>query len=175
MYEIWSLCGEEDKQNLIYDLLFRFEFVTSRDLKNYCQQIADHITQSWKLRNRGTKIVAASQDKRPDGSQFIVQAIKITWHNGRGIGIVSINEGIIQIYPGRVQHGTILWMRNQNESFFLDDLEHHRRGFQPQGSVCFVETPHEYGVIAIRRHAERGIIVKDPGRRVIQVVPEVDG
>ena len=75
-YELWNLCSSIEKQNLITELLLRFEFVTSRELNMYCQQIADHITQSWDLTNRGTKIVATSEDKRPDGSQFIIQAIK---------------------------------------------------------------------------------------------------
>ena len=75
-YELWNLCSTTEKQNLIAELLLRFEFVTSRDLNKHCQKIADHITQSWNLQNRGTKIVAISEGKRPDGSQLHIHAIK---------------------------------------------------------------------------------------------------
>jgi hypothetical protein len=80
-YDLWNLCSSIEKQDLIYELLCRFEFITSRELNKLCQNIANHITQSWNLTNIGTKFVATSKDQRPDGSQFIIQALKNNFAN----------------------------------------------------------------------------------------------
>ena len=74
--ELWNLCDYEQQQELIISLFRRFKFLNSRDLKKYCKDISDQICDNWKISNKSTKIVALSDNKRPDGSQFIIQAIK---------------------------------------------------------------------------------------------------
>lgn len=74
--ELWNLCDYEQQQELITNLVKRFAFLNSRDLKKYCKDISDQICDIWKISNKSTKIVALSKGKQPDGSQFIIQAIK---------------------------------------------------------------------------------------------------
>lgn len=74
--ELWNLCDYEQQQELIISLLRKFTFLNSRDLTKYCKDISDQICDNWKISNKSTKIVALSDNKRPDGSQFIIQAIK---------------------------------------------------------------------------------------------------
>ena len=76
LIDLWNLCENNQQQKLIISLLERFKLINSRDLKNYCEDIAKHICDTWGITNRATKIVALSDGKTPDGSQLIIQAIK---------------------------------------------------------------------------------------------------
>lgn len=76
LFELWKLCDSYDKKDLILDLLNKFTFLTSRDINKLCISIADQIANNWKISHIGSKIVALSDDTKPDGSQYIIQAIK---------------------------------------------------------------------------------------------------
>lgn len=74
--ELWNLCKKERQQNLLYDLIYRFNYITSSQLKTNGQIIADHIVNEWKIKSKKTKIVAVSDNRNADGSLMFIQSIK---------------------------------------------------------------------------------------------------
>jgi hypoxanthine phosphoribosyltransferase len=81
LIELWNLCDYDSQKELILSLLKRFNFLTSRDTKKYCEDISNHICDFWKITNKSTKIVALNDDDSADGSLYIIQAIKNKFAN----------------------------------------------------------------------------------------------
>ena len=76
LYYLWEENDNITERKLLEELLKRFKFVTSREMIVLSKKIVDKIIKDWGISNSGTKIVAFSQEKDPDGSQFFIQFIK---------------------------------------------------------------------------------------------------
>lgn len=76
LIELWNLCEFNSEQELICNLLTRFKYVDSKELKKAGVQVADHIINSWGLTSKGTRIVAVSDNREADGSQMFIQSLK---------------------------------------------------------------------------------------------------
>ncbi len=75
-FELWNSCNNSHQQDLVEELLPRFSYITSRDLKKYGEQIADCILHTWKLDPSKSLIVAFAESDKPDGSQVLLQSLK---------------------------------------------------------------------------------------------------
>lgn len=76
LIELWNLCKFESEQELVFNLLMRFNYIASGDIKKYGKEIADHILNIWNLQWKGTRIVAVSDNREADGSLMFIQSIK---------------------------------------------------------------------------------------------------
>jgi len=76
LIELWNLCEHSTERNLIYELLLNFLCLDSKKINVYCKDISKYICDEWGIRSESTKIVALSDEIRPDGSQFFIQSLK---------------------------------------------------------------------------------------------------
>lgn len=76
LYELWSHCDNNDEKELIEFLIHNFKYATASDLKNSGNSIANQIENVWQLKSDNTFLVATCDDRKPDGSQAFIQAIK---------------------------------------------------------------------------------------------------
>lgn len=76
LYELWNLTENENQKELLEFLIQKFSYVDSDDLRNACKAIADQIENVWQLSSENTIITAICDNAEPDGSQFLVQALK---------------------------------------------------------------------------------------------------
>jgi hypothetical protein len=79
--ELWNLCKDRSEKELIYDLIYRFKYLTSKELMICSFNITNYIENNWGLIPKGTRVVATSKGKEPDGSQVILQSIKNKFSN----------------------------------------------------------------------------------------------
>ncbi|MBP6740850.1 MAG: hypothetical protein KA146_12710 [Leptospiraceae bacterium] len=116
LFELWDLCDSSDKKDLIIDLLNKFTFLTSRDIHKLGNSIADYIVNYWKISNKRTKIVALSDDTKPDGSQYILQAIKNKFSDFDTWSENNFNNSLFTI--GQVPYK----LRNNQTIILIDDF-----------------------------------------------------
>jgi hypothetical protein len=76
LVELWNLCKFSSEQELVFNLLMRFQYLTSAEIKNYGSEIAEHILNIWNLPSKGTRIIAVSDNREADGSQMLLQSLK---------------------------------------------------------------------------------------------------
>ena len=76
LIELWNLCDSQEQEDLISDLLKRFELVDSHKLLEYGRLVADKIALEWNLDPEKTRIIAVSDDSDADGSQAFLQSLK---------------------------------------------------------------------------------------------------
>jgi len=76
LIELWNFCEYNSERELIIDLLMRFYYLTSLELKRCGIKIAEYILQEWKLQSKDTLIIAVSDKSEADGSQMFIQSIK---------------------------------------------------------------------------------------------------
>ncbi|WP_294274604.1 hypothetical protein [uncultured Chryseobacterium sp.] len=76
LYELWSHCDSNDEKELIEFLIDNFKYTTSKDLNDSGKSISDQIENVWNLTADNTFLVATCDDRKPDGSQAFMQAIK---------------------------------------------------------------------------------------------------
>jgi hypothetical protein len=74
--ELWNLCINGHQQDLLIELIHRFSYITSRELKHCGEKIADHVTTEWRLDPSRTIMIAFAENDEPDGSQSLLQSIK---------------------------------------------------------------------------------------------------
>jgi hypothetical protein len=74
--ELWNLCSKRSEQNLLYDLIYRFNYLNSSQLNKNGKIIADQIVKEWKLEREKTKVIAVSDNRNSDGSLMLIQSIK---------------------------------------------------------------------------------------------------
>jgi len=116
LIELWNLCENDQQQELIISLLERFKLINSRDLKHYCEDIANHICDTWNINNKSTKIVALSDGATPDGSQYIIQAIKNKFSSRDNWGEENFRNSLITIGATPYQ------LRNGQRIILIDDF-----------------------------------------------------
>ena len=75
-YELWNLTNNETQKELLEFLINNFTYVNLHELLNACKAIANQIEINWKLSPENTIITAISDNADPDGSQFLLQAMK---------------------------------------------------------------------------------------------------
>ncbi|MGD1046289.1 MAG: hypothetical protein ABR936_13350 [Bacteroidota bacterium] len=76
LIELWNLCKFTSEQELVFNLLLRFKYLNSSEIKKHGIEIADHIMNVWNLPSKGTRIVAVSDNRDADGSQMLIQSLK---------------------------------------------------------------------------------------------------
>ena len=69
-------CRSATEIDLVLHLLKSWRFITSADVEDATQTIADHICEEWQLSASSTLITAIADSGKPDGSQAIVQSLK---------------------------------------------------------------------------------------------------
>ncbi len=74
--EMWNLCSDSHQQDLVIELIHRFSYITSRDVRQCGEAITNHITTQWKADPDRTLIIAFADSNKPDGSQALLQSIK---------------------------------------------------------------------------------------------------
>lgn len=111
--DIWNLCSESQQQDLIEDLIRRFSYITSRDLQQHGQSIANQLTDIWKVEPSKTLVIAFADSDKPDGSQVLLQSIKNKFVTADGW---SENNFVNRIAPGafRLEQG--------NTAILVDDF-----------------------------------------------------
>lgn len=76
LFELWCLSDNIDQKNLIKLLIINFCFIDSRKLNDGCKTISTHIERIWNLNADSTYLVATCDDRKPDGSQMLIQNLK---------------------------------------------------------------------------------------------------
>ena len=77
LLEMWVEAGQDsNKKKLIEYLIRHFLYVDSNKASQFCDEIANHVVNEWKLKAENTFLVATCDNSRPDGSQVIVQKLK---------------------------------------------------------------------------------------------------
>jgi hypothetical protein len=74
--EMWNLCSDGHQQDLVEELIRRFSYITSRDVRLNGEMITDHITTQWEVDPDRALIIAFADSDKPDGSQALLQSIK---------------------------------------------------------------------------------------------------
>ena len=74
--EMWMDATDKNKKTLIEYLIRHFLYVDSKLADVFCNEIAHHIVDIWKLQAENTFVSAICDNNRPDGSQVIVQKLK---------------------------------------------------------------------------------------------------
>lgn len=108
LFDLWCLSENTEQKNLIEHLIKNFSFIDSRKLTLASQSISNQIEVAWELAPSNTFLLATCDDRKPDGSQSIIQILKnkfsINWkesnfYNSLPIGAneISDNSNIILI------------------------------------------------------------------------------
>lgn len=102
LFELWCLSDNDDQKNLIEFLIKNFSYIDTRKLSEGCKLIASNIELSWSLLPNDTFLVATCDDRKPDGSQSLIQSLKnkfsINWkesnfYNSLPIGANEVPNG----------------------------------------------------------------------------------
>ena len=85
LYELWALTDCENQKEMLEFLIARFSYVDSEGVREACKAIANQIETVWELSSDNTIITAICDNSDPDGSQYLIQAMKnkfsATWRN----------------------------------------------------------------------------------------------
>lgn len=76
LYELWELTDCENQKELLEFLISKFSYVDSDGVRDACKAIANQIQSVWELSSDNTIITAICDNTDPDGSQYILQAMK---------------------------------------------------------------------------------------------------
>lgn len=77
--EFWSLidnCKDSEHQDLIFDLIERFNYVSQDLFIKYLESMADYIINETGFEINKTQIVGMTMDDNPDSSQWILHQLK---------------------------------------------------------------------------------------------------
>jgi len=74
---LWNLCRTEAQRELVIDLLGRFKLMSSKELRGFCLRIQEKILNDWNCSSNDTYIVAFSNNSQADGSQALLQILKM--------------------------------------------------------------------------------------------------
>jgi hypothetical protein len=75
LIELLNTCETGRQQDLVLNLLERFEYSGSAELGSNAKKIAEHILNNWKLTSDKSIIVAVADKDESDGSQFLTKAL----------------------------------------------------------------------------------------------------
>lgn len=85
LYDLWELTDNESQKELLEFLISRFSYVDSEGVREACKSIANEIEKVWELSSDNTIITAICDNSDPDGSQYMIQAMKnkfsANWRN----------------------------------------------------------------------------------------------
>lgn len=76
LYDLWSICENENQKKLVENLINNFTYTTSKELNESGEEIANLIEKKWLLKPSNTFLVAKCDDRKPDGSQAFLQSLK---------------------------------------------------------------------------------------------------
>ena len=76
LYELWEIADNDVQKELLEFLIDNFSYVGSDKFREACKSIAYQIESEWELSPQNTIITAICDNFEPDGSQFLLQAIK---------------------------------------------------------------------------------------------------
>lgn len=76
LYELWEFADNDVQKELLEFLIDNFSYVGSDKFREACKSIAYQIESEWELSPQNTIITAICDNSEPDGSQFLLQAIK---------------------------------------------------------------------------------------------------
>ena len=76
LYELWDLTTNEVQKELVEFLISHFNYIDSDILREACKDLVYHIENIWNLSPSNTLITAICDNAEPDGSQYILQAMK---------------------------------------------------------------------------------------------------
>ncbi|WP_321289382.1 hypothetical protein [uncultured Sunxiuqinia sp.] len=76
LFQLWCLSDNEEQKNIIEFLIKNFSYIDGRRLSEGSQLIANHIENEWDLNAANTFLLATCDDRKPDGSQALIQNLK---------------------------------------------------------------------------------------------------
>jgi hypoxanthine phosphoribosyltransferase len=76
LYDLWSICDNENQKKLVENLVNNFTYTTSKELNESGEEIAELIEEKWLLKPSNSFLVAKCDDRKPDGSQAFLQSLK---------------------------------------------------------------------------------------------------
>lgn len=108
LFDLWCLSDNSEQKDLIEHLIKNFSFIDSRKLSLAGKELSNQIEVVWELLPTNTFLVATCDDRKPDGSQSIIQILKnkfsVNWkesnfYNSLPIGANEIpnNSNIILV------------------------------------------------------------------------------
>jgi hypothetical protein len=77
--DLWNECDTLEQQGLLRKLLERFHYTTSADIETGCNDIAAMVIAEWKAIASNTKIIATAGGTDADGSQYLLQMLKVAF------------------------------------------------------------------------------------------------
>lgn len=83
LYELWNLTSNEEQKELLEFLIENFSYVDSDEFREACKAIANQIEIVWNLSPENTIVTAICDNVEPDGSQYLVQALKNKLSSGK--------------------------------------------------------------------------------------------
>ncbi|MCK5632932.1 hypothetical protein KAH94_04235 [bacterium] len=116
LIELWNLCGHDNEQNLIYELLWRFSCLDLKKINNYCKDISKHVCDEWSINSESTKIVALCDEERPDGSQFFIQILKNKFADRNNWTEINFENNLTSIGKASYQ------LKNGQNLILIDDF-----------------------------------------------------
>lgn len=107
LLDLISLCGDLEEQQLVCELLSRFEYVDSKALSAYLRELVNTILDHWKLDESSTQIVATTMDSEGDSSQSLIHALKpefkrAGWDNARTVNMMGRSVSYLKSHPNVV-------------------------------------------------------------------------
>jgi hypoxanthine phosphoribosyltransferase len=108
LFDLWCLSDNAEQKDLIEHLIKNFSFIDSRKLTLGGENLSNQIETIWELTPSNTFLLATCDDRKPDGSQSIIQILKnkfsINWkesnfYNSLPIGAneISSNSNILLV------------------------------------------------------------------------------
>ena len=76
LLDLIDLCVHKGQQDLLFDLLCRFRFLTAREYSSLTREMLETVLSQWDLRENTTQFVATTFDNEADSAQAFLCAIK---------------------------------------------------------------------------------------------------
>src|SRR5690625_998077 len=76
LFQLWCLSENDEQKDIIEFLIKNFSYIDSRRLAEGSQSIASYIGNHWNLNSTNTYLLATCDDRKPDGSQTLIQNLK---------------------------------------------------------------------------------------------------
>lgn len=76
LFQLWCLSENDKQKDIIEFLIKNFSYIDGRRLAEGSQSIASYIENNWNLNSTNTYLLATCDDRKPDGSQTLIQNLK---------------------------------------------------------------------------------------------------
>lgn len=73
---LWVECDNEDKRDLILELLYRFHYISASKFRTHMQSLSTKIVNDKRLSDSSTQLVAMAADSNSDSSQYLLYSLK---------------------------------------------------------------------------------------------------